>query len=108
MCIIIMNIVIIKKKLNNFKRKIMRCFHKIYLKLVFIPRPIKYTIAIFFVSTWWILMTTPVPWRLFVLMGVWIFFPSMQYKYIGRHFKPATIKNIEKTHSVSIKNILKK
>ena len=71
------------------------------------PMPIKYIISVVLIWFWLTFLTTPIPWILFIFMGVWLLSPQMQYKYIGIYFKPRTIKRIEKKYSVNIKNILK-
>ncbi len=97
----------IKHKWNKFKWKMMRFFHIGYLKLLWIPRPVKYAISIVLIGVGIVLLTTPIPWILFIFMGLWILYPTIQYKYIWKYFKPRTIRRIEKKHSVNIKNILK-
>ena len=96
----------IKYNWKKIKWKIMRFFHIGHLKMIKIPVYIRYIISTILISSGLVLLTTPIPWILFIFLGMWIISPAIQYKYIWKYFKPRTIKRLQKISSLNIKNIL--
>ncbi len=86
----------IRNKLKHSKNVLMRFSHYVFLKIRRTPRVIRYTLAIIFFVLWWLFLPNPLlPWRLMILIGIGIFLPWLQYKYIWRHFKSDNMKKIE-------------
>ncbi len=96
----------IKHNWNNLKWRIMKFFHISHLKLLWIPMPLRYTLSIVFIGSGIVLLTTPIPWILFIFMGIWIISPKIQYRYIWKHFKPNSIRSLENEISVNIECVL--
>jgi c-di-AMP phosphodiesterase-like protein len=98
----------LKNRLKYSKKKLMRFSHLIYLWLNKFPRLIRYLIAIILLIMWGIFTTNPLlPWWLLIIVGIWIFLPETQYKYVGKYFKSDKIRKIEKDVTENIENILK-
>lgn len=94
-------------KLQNFQKKMMKISHHVYLKSRKLPSLLRNIIAILFLIIWTVFMTNPLlPWWLLILIGVWIFLPGLQYKYIWRHFKSDNIKKVEDDIATSIESVL--
>ncbi|HKL44255.1 MAG TPA: hypothetical protein VJ892_03175 [Candidatus Absconditabacterales bacterium] len=88
----------VKYRIDRSKKRIMRFSHYAFLKIRRTPRVIRYTLAIiFFVLGGFFLPNPLLPGRLMILIGIGIFLPGLQYKYIGRHFKSDNIKKIEES-----------
>ncbi len=97
----------IQNKLKNSKMLVMKISHHIYLKLKKLPKTLRYSLAILFLIIGGVFMTNPLlPWWLFVAIGIWIFLPWFQYKYIWKHFKSDSIKNLEQNVAINIENAL--
>lgn len=96
----------IKSKWNKIKWSIMKFFHINYIKTVKIPIYLRYTIAVILIISGIALLTTPIPWILFIFMGIWIISPTLQYKYIWKYFKSDNFKNIEDNIAMNIEQIL--
>lgn len=96
----------IKSKWNKIKWGIMKFFHINYLKTVWIPIYVKYILSIVLIISGIVLLTTPIPWILFILIGIWIISPTLQYKYIWKYFKSDEFKKIEDNIAMSIENVL--
>lgn len=97
----------LKKYIKNIKNKMMKISHHIYLRSRKLPSLLRNIIAILFVIVWTVFMTNPLlPWWFLILIGVWIFLPGLQYKYIWKYFKSDSIKKIENDIAMSIESTL--
>ena len=96
----------IRNNWDKLKWNVMKFFHISHLKMLRIPMPVKYTISIVFIGSGIVLLTTPIPWILFIFMWIGILSPTMQYRYIGKHFKPSSIKKVENDVATNIEYAL--
>lgn len=97
----------IQNKIKKSKILLMKFSHHIYLKLKKLPTALRYFVAIALLIIWSIFIVNPLlPWWLFVAMGIWIFLPWLQYKYVWKHFKSDSIKKVEYDIAMNIESAL--
>lgn len=96
-----------KNIVNNIKNKMMKTSHYVYLKSRKLPRSLRNITAILFLIVGSIFMTNPLlPWWILIIIGIGIFLPWIQYRYVWKYFKSENIKKVESDIAMDIEHAL--
>jgi len=97
-----------KHKIRRWKKKAMQSMHNTYFFVNKLPWPIKYGAGMICVLVWVASLPNPLlPGRLFLWVGLWIFFPASYHKLLWKYVKTKNFEEVVSYHSKWVFVILK-